>query len=99
MVRRMEGHVRHLIPKILVEVNYCGRYLAGRLRLAAPAYLKKEATTPHPRTCKYSLLCDRRPDWRYGVWVLMWNIGCLGEKGGEVCEEGGGEMERPGCWG
>ena len=45
-------------------------------------------------------------DWHFGVWVGMWNVGCLSGKG-EVCEElrkrvndvlfVRGEMERTGC--
>ena len=72
-------HVRHLAPKILMAVNYCGRQLAEGLGLAAPAYHRKGATmegaTPHPGSCKFSLQYDGRPDENFGVWVGMWKGG------------------------
>ena len=79
--------VEHLASKILIAVNYCGRQLARRLGWEAPAYHKKEGATLHPGACRYSLLCDRWPDWRFGLQVGTWKIGCLSGRGVEVCEE------------
>ena len=71
-----------------MAVNYCGRKLARRLVWsAAPAYHRKEVATPHSGACKFSLHYDGRPDGRFGVRVVMWNLGSLGGKGGQVCEE------------
>ena len=75
-----------MTDSILMAVNCCGWRLALKLGLAASVYLRKEAATPHPETSKYSLQYDRRPDWRLGVRVGMWNLGSLSGKGG-VCEE------------
>ena len=69
--------VRHLAPKILLAVNYCGRQLAWRFGWASPAYHEKEGATLHPGACKRSLQYDRRPDWRIGVQVGIWNLGEL----------------------
>ena len=46
-----------------------------------PAYHKKEGATLHPGACKNSLLCDVRPDRRFGVRVGTWNVGSLIGKG------------------
>ena len=79
--------VRHLAPKILMAINYCGRQLARRLEWAAPAYHKKEGATPHPGASKFCLQYDGRPDWRFWVWVGMRSMGSVSGNGGEVCEE------------
>ena len=47
--------VKHLAPKIHMEVNYCGLNLAQRLRCVAPAYHKKEGASQHHGVCKHSL--------------------------------------------
>ena len=75
--------VKHPVKKILkiMAVNYCGRQLARRFRLAAPAYHKKEGATPHPGACKLSLQYDGRPDECFGVRVGMWNLGSLSGNG------------------
>ena len=36
---------------------------------------------------KHSSQYDQSPDWHFDVWVGLWNIDCLGGKGGEVCYE------------
>ena len=79
--------VRHLAPKILLAVNYCGRQLARGLGWAVPAYRKKEGATPHPGARKFSLLYDRWPDGRFEVRVGTCNLGSLSRKTGEICEE------------
>ena len=33
------------------------------------------------------MLYDEWPDGHFGVWVGKWNLGSVGEKGGEACEE------------
>ena len=53
----------------------------------APTYYKEEGATLHPGACKFSLQYDRKPDDRIRVRVVMLNLGSLGGKGGEVCEE------------
>ena len=98
--------VKHLAPKILMTVNYCGRQLAQWLGLAAPAYHTKEGATPHPGVCKHSLQYDGRPDGLIGVWVGTWNLGSLSAKV-DICVElrkriidvllAGGEMKRTWC--
>ena len=62
-------HVRHLAPKILMAVNYCGRQLPSTLGWAATAFHKKEGATSHPGACKHSLQYDRRHDERF--WVRL----------------------------
>ena len=75
--------VEHPAPKMLtiMAVNYCGSQLARRFQWAAPAYHKKEGATPHPGACKCSLQYGRRPDERFGVQVVMWNLGFLSRRG------------------
>ena len=73
--------VKHLEPKILMAVNYCGRQLARRLGLVAPAYHKKEGVTQYPAACKFSLQYDWRSDERFGVWFGTWNLDSLSGKG------------------
>ena len=79
--------VRHLAPKILMAVNYCGHQLARRFGWVVHAYHKKEGASPHPGVCKHSYQYDRRPDGCFVVWVVMWNLGSLSGKGSEVCDE------------
>ena len=79
--------VRHLAPKILMAVNYCGRQLSQRLGRAKPAYHKNEGIALHLVACKHSLQYYGRPDGRIGVWVGTWNLGSQSGKGGNVCEE------------
>ena len=52
-----------------------------------PAYSKKVSAYNCPSECKHSLPYDRRPDWRIGLRVGMWNIGSRSVKGGEDCEK------------
>ena len=47
--------VKHLAPKILMAVNYCGHQLTKRLGWAAPAYHKNQGATLHPGACNLSL--------------------------------------------
>ena len=70
-----------------MAVNYCGRQQTRWLGWAAPAYHKKERETLHPGARKHSLQCDRRLNEGIGVRVGTWNVGGLGGKVGEVCEE------------
>ena len=78
--------VRHLAPRILMTVHYCGRLLACILEWTALAYHKREGTTLHPRARRRTLQYDGRPDGHFGVWVGTWNLGSVSEKG-EVYEE------------
>ena len=78
--------VRHLTPKILVAVNYCGCQLAQKLGWVAPACHKNDGATPPPGTCKRSLQYDGRLDGRFLVWVGTWNFDSLCENAGEICE-------------
>ena len=82
MARCKQGQapVKHLAPKILMAVHYCGRQLARRIGWAAPAFHKKEGASTYPGVCKHSLQYDGRPDERFGTW----NSGSLGGKGGEM---------------
>ena len=73
--------VRHLAPRILNELNYCGRQLARRLGWAAPAFHKEKDATPHPGTCKHSLQYDGRSDGPLGVRVGTWNLVSLSGMG------------------
>ena len=75
--------VKNVAQKILeiMVVNYCWLHLARRLWWAAPAYQKKQGTSPHPGACKLSLQYDGRSDWRLGVWFKLWNLGSLSGKG------------------
>ena len=57
-------HVKHLAPKNLMAVNYCGRQLARRLGWASPAYHKKDGATSHSGVGKLSLQYDGRNDRR-----------------------------------
>ena len=84
--------VKHLAPKILIAVNYCGRQLARWFVWVATTNHKKEGATPHPRA-------------RFGVRVGTWNLNSMSEKGGKDFERtermisvllAGGEMERTG---
>ena len=70
-----------------MAVNYCYCQLVRRLGWAAFAYYKKEGAIQHPEVCKFALQYDRRPDGRFGVQVVMWNLGGLSGNGGEVCEK------------
>ena len=89
MVRASKGMllVKHLAPKIIMAVNYCGRKLAQSLRWAAFAYHKKDGATPHPGAHRHGLQYDGRPDERLGVRVGTWNLGSLSRNGREACEE------------
>ena len=55
--------------------------------MARPTYHKKEGATPHPGVYKHGFKHDGRPDGRLGVQIWMWNLGSLGGKGAEACEE------------
>ena len=76
--------VRYLAPKILMAINNYERQLARRLWFAAHPYYKKGGVTLHPGARKYSLQYDVRPDWRFGMWIEMWNLGSLIRKGGSL---------------
>ena len=60
--------VKHLAPKILIAVNYCGRQLAQRLEWAAPDYHKIEGAAPHMLE-RASLACCM-------LGGLMGDLGC-----------------------
>ena len=76
----------NILQKIPMIVDYCRCQLAQMLVLAAHAYLKRKVTASHPGLFRHSLKFDGRSDWRFWVWVGVWNRGGLrGEI--ELCEE------------
>ena len=75
--------VKHILTKIfkITAANYCGRQLAQRLGLVAPANHKTDGATPHPGVHKLSLQYDGRSDERLGMRVGTQNLGSLSGNG------------------
>ena len=78
--------VKHLVKKIVMVDDYCGRQIVQWLGWTSPIYHKKGGGSPNHGARQHSFHYDRRSDDRSEVRVGTCSIDSLSGKG-EVCEE------------